>query len=173
MGTDFEIPGNFNWSNKPQPPILPEISNGTLFSNEIDTFWLYGGDSHDDEYMSNSIWRFKADSPEGTWAEIIPKAANVSQYRPTHGAGFTALTRATAYFLGGYTKLNESDETLLYHHSMSVFDMTTETMSTFDILHFIPIIDPNLVFLDAGKEGVLVVVGGRTERDGILHTVNE
>lgn len=172
LKTEFKIPDSFTLDSKPQPQVLPRVSNGTLWSNEIDTFWLYGGEVFDDMGSSNSIWRFKADTGEGSWNEIDPRAANLSQHRPTHGAGCNALSRAAAYYLGGYTRLNGSNDSLHYLHSMTMFDMKREMASTYDIPDYIPIIDPNLVYLDAGTEGILVVIGGQTESNGVLDMVN-
>ena len=172
MSSSFEMPSTFSPGSKPQPQALPDISNGTIWSNEIDTFWLYGGDVFNNDNASNSVWRFKATSNEGTWTEIDAKAANLSQRRPSHGAGCNALDKGTAYYLGGYIKPNGPNESSQYLHSITAFDMTTENALAYDIPDYIPIIDPSLVYLDAGTEGVLVVIGGQTEKDGVLNTVD-
>ena len=60
-----------------------------------------------------------------------------------------------------------------YFHSMTVFDMKTEKTSVIGVPQYVPIIGQNLVFLSAGKDGVLVAFGGYTELNGVLERVSE
>ena len=56
---------------------------------------------------------------------------------------------------------------------MTVFDMKTEKTSVIGVPHYVPIIGLNLVFLSAGKDGVLVALGGHTESNNVLERVSE
>lgn len=67
---------------------------------------------------------------------------------------------------------NATSSAVKYFHSMTVFDMKTEKVSIFDVPSYVPIIGQNLVFLSAGREGVLVVLGGQKELDGALERVS-
>ena len=58
-----------------------------------------------------------------------------------------------------------------YFHSMTEFDMHTERTRVFDVPSYVPIVGQNLVFLSAGKEGVLIALGGQTESNGRLQRV--
>lgn len=67
---------------------------------------------------------------------------------------------------------NATSSAVKYFHSMTVFDMKTEKVSMFDVPSYVPIIGQNLVFLSAGREGVLVALGGQKESDGALERVS-
>ena len=60
-----------------------------------------------------------------------------------------------------------------YLHSMTVFDMKTEKTSVIGVPQYVPVIGQNLVFLSAGKDGVLVALGGHTESNNVLVRVSE
>ena len=70
------------------------------------------------------------------------------------------------------TKYVDSSE-IGYFHSMTVFDMKTEKTSIIGLFQYVPIIGQNLVFLSAGKDGVLVALGGHTESNSVLERVSE
>lgn len=53
-------------------------------------------------------------------------------------------------------------------HSMTVFDMKTEKTRVVDVPSWVPVVGQNLVFLSAGEEGILIVVGGYVESNGAL-----
>lgn len=155
MRTDFDIPGTYTSLAAPQPPTsVPIISNGTLWSNEDDTMWLYGGESSATGNDSNDIWRFEPERNGGTWTALDSTAANLSSLRPTHGAGCNVPNHATGYYLGGYLKRKETDKNSSfepeYLHSMTVFNMNTESTYTFSVPIYVPIIDSSLVYLNAG-----------------------
>lgn len=172
VGAQFTVPSNFTLFTEPQPSGLPNISNGTIWSNEVDTFWLYGGEAFANQSNANNIWRYQSNANGGTWSEIDSKAANLSLQRPTRGAGCNVPSRSIAYYLGGYMKLNVTGDgnsfDPQYLHTMTVFDMNTESTSIVTIPDYVPVVDPNLVYLDIGVRGALVVVGGQTESNGTL-----
>ncbi|MCJ1394522.1 hypothetical protein MMC18_007401 [Xylographa bjoerkii] len=172
LSASFDIPETFTLLSSPQPTKLLDISNGTIWSNEIDTAWLYGGQSSTMGNNNNSIWRFTTSSNQGSWTELHPRAADIPKYRPTHGAGCNVPSRDTGYYLGGYILADETAvgnfSIMRYLHSMTVFDMNSESIYTVDIPNYIPIVDPSLVYLDAGSDGALIVLGGQTESNGFL-----
>ena len=51
--------------------------------------------------------------------------------------------------------------------------METEKTSVIEVPSFVPIIGQNLVFLSAGKEGILVALGGQCESNGVLELVSK
>ena len=67
---------------------------------------------------------------------------------------------------------NATSSEIEYLHSMTEFDMNTEKTSVIDVPSYVPIIGQNLVFLAAGKEGVLIALGGQTESNGALERVS-
>ena len=137
--------------------------------------WLYGGESSATGNDSNNIWRFEPKIDGGRWTALNSKAANLSSHRPTHGAGCNVPNYATGYYLGGYLKWKETENSSSfkpeYLHSITVFDMNTESISTFDVPMYVPTVDSSLVYLNAGIKGVLVVLGGQTENNGVLSMV--
>lgn len=56
---------------------------------------------------------------------------------------------------------------------MTVFDMKTEKTGVIGVPQYVPIIGHNLVFLSAGKDGVLVALGGHTESNSVLERVSD
>lgn len=153
------------------------MSYGTLWSNEIDTFWQYGGQNLAEDDGKNTIWRFTLDSDlvnEGTWSQLDARAANLSGTRRTNGAGCNVPSQLTGYYLGGQSVLNNSDSgTPRYFHSMTIFDMNVETTKTIGVPDYVPVIGQSLVYLDLSTEGILIVIGGQTEMNGIINTVSD
>jgi hypothetical protein len=174
LSVNFTIPGTFNASQLPKLPEVPDVSYGTLWSNEIDTLWLYGGQDVEDEDTPNTIWRCKLDSAlEGDWSQVDPVAANLTGLRRTDGAGCNVPSQSTAYYLGGRSGLNTTASGVpQYFHSMVVFDMESETTSVIDVPDFVPIIGQSLVYMDVTLEGILIALGGKTEMNGSLTPVS-
>jgi hypothetical protein len=171
---DFTIPYTFDASQLPKPPEVPDVSYGSLWSNEIDTLWLYGGQNIMNEDTLNTIWRCKLDSTsEGDWSQVDTVAANLTGLRRTNGAGCNVPLRSTAYYLGGRSGLNATASGMLqYFHSMVVFDMESETTSVINVPDFVPIVGQSLVYVDVNVEGILIAVGGKKEINGSLSPVS-
>ncbi|KAL9099488.1 MAG: hypothetical protein Q9163_005015 [Psora crenata] len=168
----FSIPSTFTSLTQPQDPQIPLISNGTLWSNQINKFWLFGGVSSGSTDHDNTLWRFNSSSKEQKWTQLDKKSANLTGARPADGAGCNVPSHSKGYYLGGMAKYADSSE-VEYFHSMTEFDMKTEKTSVIGVPQYVPMIGQNLVFLSAGKDGVLVVLGGYTESNGVLERVSE
>jgi hypothetical protein len=54
---------------------------------------------------------------------------------------------------------------------MAVFDMVSQSIGEVAVPGYVPTVGCSLIYLEAGQDGVLVVLGSRTERDGVLSTV--
>ena len=171
LANAFSIPSSFTALMQPQNPEIPLISNGTLWSNEIDTFWLFGGESSGQTDHDNTLWRFNSSSEGQQWAQIDRASANLTGSRPANGAGCNVPSRFEGYYLGGMTQNTTSSE-IEYFHSMTKFNMNTEKTSVFDVPSYVPIIGQNLVFLSAGEEGILIAIGGYTESNDVLERVS-
>ena len=120
----------------------------------------------------NTLWRFNSSSKEQKWTQLDKNSANLTGTLSTDGAGCYMPSLSKAYYLGGMTKYVDSSE-IGYFHSMTVFDMKTEKTSIIGLFQYVPIIGQNLVFLSAGKDGVLVALGGHTESNSVLERVSE
>lgn len=133
----------------------PGVACGTLWSNEIDMLWLYNG---------QSIWCF--DTELGSWK--IVQAPEIEQNATTRvgGAGLSVPSRATGYYLGGYAE--GFDHHRSYYHSLMIFDMKEGKLRSQPVPEQVPIVAPVLVYLDAGDNGLLVVIGGKHEKTGAL-----
>ncbi|KAB2573030.1 hypothetical protein DBV05_g8288 [Lasiodiplodia theobromae] len=127
-----------------------------MWSNQIDRFWLFNG---------KQLWRFETDTC--TWNEIEDYGPSESNIKRVGGVGINVPSRATGYYLGGYS----ADDNLTdrrYFHDMIVFHMAKERTSSIILPDYVPIIAPGLAYLDIGAEGMLVVIGGQTEKNGTL-----
>ena len=169
LNNAFSIPSTFSALARPQDPVVPLISNGTLWSNNVDAFWLFGGVSSGQSDHDNTLWRFNSSSQ--SWTHIDKETANLTEPRPADGAGCSDPSRSRGYYLGGMAKSTNPSE-IEYLHSMTVFDMKTEKTSVFNVPPYVPIIGHNLVFLSVGKEGVLIALGGQKESNGTLERVS-
>ncbi|KAI4158707.1 MAG: hypothetical protein LQ342_007228, partial [Letrouitia transgressa] len=123
----------------PQDPEIPLISNGTLWSNEIDTFWFFGGTSSGQTDHDNTLWRFNSSLKGQKWTQLHSNTANVTGPRPADGAGCNVRSRSKGYYLGGIAKNRDSSE-IKYLHSMTIFDMNAEKTSVIDVPPYVPII---------------------------------
>jgi hypothetical protein len=177
LSTDFSIPDTFNSNQLLKPPQVPDVSYGTLWSNEIDTFWQYGGQNLTDDNSINTIWRFTLDpnlTNVGTWSQLDLRAANLSGTRRTDGAGCNVPSQLTGYYLGGKSTLNSTGSASpQYFHSMTIFDMSLESTTIIDVPEFVPIIGQSLVYLDVGVNGILIAIGGQTEINGEIENVGD
>ena len=175
FSTTFHIPDSFTSGNVPKPFGVPNVSYGTLWSNDIDTFWQFGGQSTTQSY-ENTIWRFVSDQNTGNWSVVDLTSSNISAQRPVNGAGCNVPSHSTGYYLGGQSRLNgtnnDASPNQSFFHSMTVFDMKTETAKMFDVPDFVPVIGQSLVFFETVTGGILVVVGGLTESGGVLSPVS-
>lgn len=168
---NFSIPDSYNTISKAKSNNVPNISYGTLWSNNIDTFWLFGGQTLEAEDDTNSIWRYRAS--EERWEVIVTKS-DLSPGRPVDGAGCNVPLWSTGYYLGGYIMTNKSHiATKNYLHSMVVFDMDTDSVTTEDVPEYIPVVGQSLEFLNARKKGVLIVMGGYTAINNTLTLVSQ
>ena len=118
------------------------------------------------------MWRFGSSLKEQKWTQLDKNSANLTGPRPADGAGCNLPSHFKGYYLGGMAKHADSS-VVEYFHSMTVFDMKTEKTSVIGVPQYVPIIGQNLVFLSAGKDGVLVALGGHTESNGVLERVSE
>ncbi|KAI4276764.1 MAG: hypothetical protein LQ337_002247 [Flavoplaca oasis] len=169
---DFQAVTTDEVELKPQDPRVPLISNGTLWSNQIDTLWLFGGVSSGPTDHDNTLWRFNSSLKEQKWTQLDKNSANLTGARPADGAGCNVPSHFKGYYLGGMAKYADSS-VVEYFHSMTVFDMKTEKTGVIGVPQYVPIIGHNLVFLSAGKDGVLVALGGHTESNSVLERVSD
>jgi hypothetical protein len=58
-----------------------------------------------------------------------------------------------------------------YLHSLTRFDMDSESTQVTDVPDYVPILGQSLVFLNVGDEGMLVAFGGMTEINGVISRV--
>lgn len=131
-----------------------------MWSNQIDRFWLFNG---------KQLWRFETGTC--TWTEVqnfCPRGNNIKRVA---GVGLNIPSRATGYYLGGYSADDNSTDRR-YFHNMVVFSMGNERTRSINLPDYVPIIAPGLAYLDIGAEGMLVVIGGQTEKDGTLAYVS-
>lgn len=169
----WNVPSDFTASQWLKPIEVPQVSFGTLWSNEIDTFWLYGGQNLENN-ASNTIWRYdmKAGLSQGTWSEVDDSITKLSGPRRTDGSGCNVPSKSTGYYLGGRSTVEvNASATPQYFHSIVAFDMKKEVTSVTNVPDFIPIIGQSLVYMDVGDEGILIALGGKTEKDGVLNAV--
>lgn len=132
---------------------------------------MFGGVSSGHSDHDNTLWRFNSSSEGQKWAQIDKASANLTGSRPANGAGCNVPSRLEGYYLGGMAQ-NATSSEIEYFHSMTVFDMNTEKTSVVDVPSYVPIIGQNLVFLSAGKEGILIAFGGHTESNDALERVS-
>ena len=83
---------------------------------------------------------------------------------------------STGYYLGGQSGLNgtnnDASPNQSFFHSMTAFDMVTETAKILDVPDFVPVIGQSLVFFETVTGGILVVIGGMIEIGGVLSQVS-
>lgn len=158
LSNAFAIPGSFPFESRLKDLRVPVISNGTLWSNEIDIIWLFGGASLEERDHDNMLWRFNLSMQGGTWTEVDKRSTNLTGFRPSDGAGCNVPSRARACYLGGTTASVPFAERR-YFHSMTIFDMQTEKTTVVDVPDYVPILGQSLVYLPASKRGILDVLG--------------
>ncbi len=158
-----------------RPPDVPVISNGFIWSNLVDRAWLFGGRPlHEKPLVKNGLWRLEMGAGGVQWTQL-DAGDNVTDGRPSHGAGCNVPDLQRGYYLGGMIRTGGDTATGLpatYLHLLTMFDMQNERLSTIAIPDFVPIINQSLVFLNtATRLGALVVLGGYVERNGTLSLV--
>jgi len=149
------------------------VSHGVIWSNLIDRAWLFGGKSEADSQLPNSLWRFEPGKVDDRWSSI-DIGHNVSNSRPSNGAGCNIPDLQTGYYLGGMIVSDETGSSgPRFLHLLTVFNMQTENLSSLEVPDFVPVVNQSLVFLDTGNnEGALVALGGYTEKMGDLAVVS-
>jgi hypothetical protein len=170
---DFTVPPGPIVERQPRPSVVPIVSHGVMWSNLIDRAWLFGGKSEADSQLKNTLWRFEPGESHGQWT-CLDTGLNVSDGRPSNGAGCNVPDLQTGYYLGG---MIVSDDAVLsgakFLHTLTVFNMGTETLSSLEVPDFVPVVNQSLVFLNTGdKDGLLVALGGYTEKNGSLAVVS-
>lgn len=133
----------------------PSVAYGALWSNDISLLWLYNG---------RSLWRF--DTEIQSWKALEGSGIDQDAGIRVGGSSLTVPSKAKGYYLGGYTEGNDSLTS--YYHTLVIFDMKDEKISSQPIPGEVPIVAPALVYLDAGDAGLLAVMGGKLEKDGVL-----
>lgn len=162
LTSSFTIPGTIDLVALGPQTFVPPVSQGTLWSDGISRMWLYGGNT------SNAlIHRFDTATLE--WAAIESKKSTTSRKSPMGGAGVNVPSISTGFYLGGY---DGSQTDVVYSHTMTIFDMTKETISVVDVPAFVPIVGQSMVFLETASKGLLAVLGGKTERNGTVAYVS-
>ncbi|KAI3391522.1 hypothetical protein diail_7184 [Diaporthe ilicicola] len=162
----FDLKASFwAWTNDARTSLgpqhdVPGVAYGTLWSNNIDRLWLFNGES---------IWRFETKTQ--TWKALERTGLGANATTRVGGTGLTSSSTARGYYLGGHSLPDTDagvDSPLTYHHDLVIFDMATETLRSVRVPEWVPVIAPALVYLDAGRAGLLVVIGGKTENHGLL-----
>lgn len=158
---------------------MPIVSNGFMWNNLVDRAWLFGGKPLDeDELLANDIWRVSvdADTDDGIpqWTRL-GAGDNATQSRPSRGAECNVPELQRGYYLGGMIdEGRDQGNKASYTHSLAMFDMELETVSSIPVLDFVPVVNQSLVFLNtATRSGALVALGGYVEKDGELKIVSE
>ena len=149
---DFKIPPGPILEHQPRPSVVPIVSHGVMWSNLIDRAWLFGGKSEADSQLKNTLWRFEPEEPHDRWTRLDTDL-HVSDRRPSNGAGCNVPDLQTGYYLGG---MIVSDDAVLsgpkFLHTLTEFNMETETFSSVGIPHSVPVVNKSLVFLKTGKK---------------------
>lgn len=166
---DFQVPPGPVVQPQSRPPGVPTVSHGVMWSNLVDRAWLYGGKSEAGSRLQNSLWRFEPGKSDTQWT-ALDMGHNLSNIRPSNGAGCNVPDLQTGYYLGGMVLSDEAVPFgLQFLHILTIFDMKTETLSSLEVPGFVPVVNQSLVYLNTGnKEGVLVAIGGCTEENGSL-----
>lgn len=170
---DFKIPPGPIVEPQLRPSDVPVVSHGVMWSNLLDRAWLFGGKSEADSQLRNSLWRFEPGKSYSQWTSI-DIGHNVSDSRPSHGAGCNVAGLQTGYYLGGRIG---SDDVISsgpqFLHMLTVFNMENETLSSLQVPGFVPVVNQSLVFLNTGQgKGALVALGGYTEKNRSLAIVS-
>ena len=110
-----------------------------MWSNLIDRAWLFGGRSEANRLLQNSLWRFEPSRSVGQWTSL-ELDRNMSDSRPSNGAGCNVLVLQTGYYLGGII-VSDSELThdMHFRHVLTAFNMETETLSSFKVPDFVPV----------------------------------
>jgi len=143
-----------------------------MWSNLIDRAWLFGGKSEANRLLQNSLWRFEPSRSDSQWTSL-ELDHNMSDSRPSNGAGCNVPILQTGYYLGGIIVSDHwPTHDLHFRHVLTAFNMETETLSSFDVPDFVPIVNQSLIYLNTGrKDGVLVALGSYREQEGKLELV--
>ncbi|RDW79447.1 hypothetical protein BP6252_04085 [Coleophoma cylindrospora] len=163
LRNSFEVSSTYNASYQPKPSEVPTVSFGVLWGNNVDTFWLFGGADTAGKNNKSAIWQFETNGKG--WTALDNTTTKLQSAMPRDGAGCSIPSWSVGYYLGGYIS---NDTTREYLHSMYKFDMDTKSTTIIEVPSFVPVVGQSLVYIDAGKKGVLVVLGGYTETNGVL-----
>ncbi|KAK3997218.1 hypothetical protein QBC44DRAFT_377111 [Cladorrhinum sp. PSN332] len=168
MSLSFQVPDGPIKTPHRRSPDAPLVHHGFMFSNLIDRAWLFGGHpvGRNESQIPNNIWRFEPFNAK-TWQKLPPQRNGTSD-RPYRGAGCNVPKLQKGYYLGGVGGNSEGPE---YLHWLHEFDMETETIQSFPVPDYVPVVNQSLVFLDTGsRKGALVALGGSVEKNGLLAT---
>ncbi|RDW91841.1 hypothetical protein BP5796_01235 [Coleophoma crateriformis] len=167
LRNSFDVSTTYNTSSQPKPSEVPTVSSGVLWGNNVDTFWLFGGAEPAGKNNKSAVWQFETNGKG--WTALDDTATRVQSALPRDGAGCSIPSWSVGYYLGGYvTNDGPNDTEKEYLHSMYKFDMDTKSTTTIEVPQFVPVLGQSLVYIDAGKKGVLVALGGYTETNGVL-----
>ncbi|RMZ87517.1 hypothetical protein DV736_g5257, partial [Chaetothyriales sp. CBS 134916] len=151
-----------------KPTYVPDVSHGIIWSDYRNLAYLYGGAAVDGNKLTNSIWEVDTSNGSLSWTEV---EVNLSEGRPSHGAGCDFYSIKKGFYLGGWMSTsgtNDSD-TRTYRHTLDIWDMRSKTMKHTTVPEFVPIVQQSLVPVDNldGKV-LLVALGGYTHKNGTL-----
>ena len=108
---------------------------------------------------------------EAEWKQI--SSLNGTRSRPYRGAGCNVPDLKRGYYLGGMAGAKREASESEYLHVLHRFDFETETLSFTPVPENVPVVNQTLVFLNtATRSGALVVMGGYTEKEGVLSLVS-
>lgn len=146
----------------------PLVSHGFMFSNLIDTAYLFGGkQANDTGPLENNIWKVSPSETGLNWSPVsLALGSNGTEKRPYRGVGCNVPDLQRGYYLGGVT---EEGEVL---HWLHVFDFQTETLIALPVPDYVPVVNQSMVYINTGtRSGALVALGGYIEREGNLTLV--
>ncbi|KAK4223225.1 hypothetical protein QBC38DRAFT_54423 [Podospora fimiseda] len=168
MSLSFQVPNGPVQTPHKRDPRVPVVCHGFMFSNLIDRVWLFGGYpvGQNVTQIPNNIWRFQPLNSK-TWEEV-PLQSNGTSFRPYRGVGCNVPKLQKGYYLDRLGGHPDDPEHLHWLHE---FDMKTETIQSFPVPGYVPVVNQSLVFLDTGsRKGALFALGGSVEKDGVLTT---
>jgi hypothetical protein len=105
---DFPSPPGPTLNASLRPSNVPIVSNGFMWGNLVDRAWLFGGKALDgDVSLDNDVWRFAADGDGVQWTQLAA-GDNITDSRPSHGAGCNVPDLRRGFYLGGMTSDNST-----------------------------------------------------------------
>ncbi|XHG06160.1 hypothetical protein AWENTII_009365 [Aspergillus wentii] len=142
-------------------PSVPELKDQALWANQDNTtLYSYGGRGAGDVSEDNGLWTY---NPATESWKLQQTSIKPTRYQA--GASVDARDVQSAFWVGGYSDSSTTpaitDSTRDYSPNMLQFNTTTGELGQLDA-PFAPVQNGGLVYIPAGKSGILVFMGGET-----------